>query len=83
MFSLLSDTVKVKETRSSTLEGSNANDIEDAFQEVITSRRKRKLNKGTKTSETDKKLKIDLEHYIPYKPSDDVTEKGYAFQTFK
>lgn len=62
--------------RATELEGSNSNDIEDTFQEVITSKRKRKLNKDANSSGTKKKSIIDLEHYVPYRPSDDTTEKG-------
>lgn len=51
-------------------------DIEDTFQEVITQRKRRKLKTAGDEQESKKRTKIDLENYVPYKPSDEHYEKG-------
>lgn len=58
------------------LEKSNVEDIEDTFQEVITQRKRRKLKTAGDEQESKKRTKIDLENYVPYKPSDEHYEKG-------
>ncbi|KAK7603245.1 hypothetical protein V9T40_003244 [Parthenolecanium corni] len=60
------------------LEKSNVEDIEDTFQEVITQRKRRKLKTAGDEQESKKRTKIDLENYVPYKPSDEHYEKGLA-----
>ena len=68
----LEQTDSLKETN---LEKSNVEDIEGTFQEVITQRKRRKLQMSNNEKKK-KKAKIDLENYVPYKPTDDHYEKG-------
>lgn len=68
----LEQTDSFKETN---LEKSNVEDIEGTFQEVITQRKRRKLQMSNNEKKK-KRTKIDLENYVPYKPTDDHYEKG-------
>lgn len=56
----------------STLESSNINDIEETFEEIVTHRKRKKSNLQDRM----KQNKVDSEHYVPYQPKDQHTEKG-------
>lgn len=60
----------------SNLEGSNTEDIEATFEEVVTPRKRRKLDKSEGTGKLKKRSTFDLDNYVPYKPTDDHYEKG-------
>lgn len=62
----------VSEKPEVTLQLSNADEIHSTFNEVIAGKRKRI---GNSEENSFKKHSLDKEHFIPYKPSDQLFEK--------
>lgn len=60
----------------SELESCNAKDIEGTFEEIVTSRKRKKLGKVEGSVIPKKRATFDSEFYVPYKPTDDNYEKG-------